>query len=125
MNFQHDFLKSEFLPPGLPQGLKVEQFHDSMSIHAADGALPMLMACVHPADQRYRNAWFTTDGNAAETVAQAAYLADPRRVTADASRTGQDPLLEEGWPREMREDAWAQLTEWTGATWDLAGAGSL
>jgi hypothetical protein len=47
-------------------------------------------------------------------------------VTADASRTGKDPLLEQAWPREVGESFWAQLVGWsaTDAQWDVALAGT-
>jgi hypothetical protein len=49
-------------------------------------------------------------------------------VAADASRTGNDPLPEQAWPREVGESVWAQLEGWsaTDAQWDVAlrGTGS-
>lgn len=101
-----------------------EQMHSVQGHHAADGALPMLLAVVSVAS--HRNAWFTTDGVAAMSVEEAAHIADPYQETADGSRTGKDPLLEQAWPREVRESVWEQLVGWSASEidWGVALAAS-
>ena len=115
VNLQHDFFKTEFIPQAVKDsGATTQQMHSAQGHHAADGALPMVLAVASPA--AHRNAWFTTDGVGAGSVEEAAHIADPATSAGQGGvGLGQDPLLEDAWPRDVRESVWEQMVAWSGA----------
>ncbi len=107
---------------GLTDNLAINTntFHDAAGIHAADGALPVILACVDPA--ACANDWYTTDGPKATDLKMAAHVQDPRDPDPDReaglqTKPSADPLNEEIWPRELRESAWAQCEKAAGTEW--------
>jgi len=123
VNIQHDLTKSlgnSHL--GMTENLEMNtnQLHDALGIHAADGALPIILACVDKAARH--NDWYTTDGPHATKVSEAAHIQnprdpDPKREENLQTKPSVDPLNEEVWPRELRESVWAQCQRATGANW--------
>jgi len=119
VNIQHDLVKSV----GLSGALKdTNQMHDVAGHHAADGSLPMVLACVDPAAKP--GDWYTTDGAKAKGVPQAAYKQDPakKRASQPHEDPATDPLNESSWPREARATFWEQAVKMTGATWSIPAA---
>jgi len=94
VNFQHDLSKSLL---GALGGM-TRILHNLAGHHAADGALPMVLAAVDPAAQR--SDWYTT--------AQGAFgpprRGDPRRDGTPAK----EPLNEDVYPRPFRDAFWEQ-----------------
>jgi len=102
VNIQHDLTKSIG-----QMSINTNQLHDRAGHHAADGALPMVLACVDPAARR--DSWFTTDGVSAKSLSGVAHAQDP----AASQRHSMDPLLDASWPRDLCESFWTQCSEWT------------
>ena len=107
VNIQHNLGHSML---NLPDGLLSTETMHRMGQHAADGALPMVLACVDP-DARPGD-WF----HPAKELAGPAARGDP----AAHRKARQDPLNVAGgdWPApETRERFWEGATAATGAAW--------
>jgi len=107
VNIQHDLTKSAGIT-----GASTNDLHDSAAHHAADGALPMILAAV--TEDIAPNDWFTTAGVVAETVQQMAHRQDCKTF----EKADIDPMNEEVWPRELREAMWEQFNEVGSINWD-------
>ena len=110
VNVQHDLGHSLFCAPN---GLVDTRFLHAAGCHAADGALPMVLAAIDATASR--GDWYTPKTRfAGEPI-----RGDPSGHS-DASR---DPLnARSSWPQKGSELFWEQAQSWTGAKWDLAGS---
>lgn len=108
VNIQHNLGHSML---GCLDGLlTTKRLHDMAAQHAADGALPMVLACVD--DNPPERAFYHPQGG----MAGAPVRFDPARGDP-AKNALLDPANVEGsdWPRESSEVFWRQAEQWTGA----------
>eukprot|EP00928_Gymnodinium_smaydae_P024980 TRINITY_DN20049_c0_g2_i3.p1 TRINITY_DN20049_c0_g2~~TRINITY_DN20049_c0_g2_i3.p1 ORF type:complete len:428 (+),score=41.57 TRINITY_DN20049_c0_g2_i3:178-1284(+) len=98
VNIQHDLAKTL----GFPGKAKTtNDFHDLAAHHAADGALPMVLACLlGQADD-----FFEGGGRNASSLSEAAFRIRPDR---------RDPMC---WPKHINDAFWQAATQMTGARW--------
>jgi NAD(P)-dependent dehydrogenase (short-subunit alcohol dehydrogenase family) len=117
VNIQHNLGHSVL---GIPDGfLTTETMHHGAH-HAADGALPMALACLDPAaanaGTEKRSFWYTVAGDlvgppvARDAARHKKKATDPHNTSSSGS-----------WPHSTcgSEAFWAQAQEWTGASWDI------
>jgi len=108
INHQHDLARSAFhLPAGC---LPTDRLHSAFGQHAADGALPLAMACVDGLAEP--GSWYTPKRG----LTGAPIKGDPgRHLYAKA-----DPLNEQSlFPAEALDALWDQVVALTGADWRL------
>jgi NAD(P)-dependent dehydrogenase (short-subunit alcohol dehydrogenase family) len=83
VNIQHDLTNSLGM-----RDISTNQMHDSQGHHAADGALPMVLASLVGTNPT-RNQWYTTDGRKATSLPEAAH-AQGGGVASPCAFTGLD-----------------------------------
>jgi len=108
INFQHNLGHSMLL---LPDGcLSARRLHGLGGQHAADGALPLLLACV--ADGIKRDSWYTP----CKGSTGAPILGNPKKHAQALN----DPLNKKSlWPSNSAEVLWVQMAELTGTEWQF------
>jgi hypothetical protein len=118
VNIQHDLTNSMAVFAGAK--LKdTNQLHDVAGHHAADGALPMVLAGILPMAQP--NDWFSTKGKSATSLQEAALKVDP----AAAPSAAVDPLNPAAWPSSSRDLFWSQAVSMAGIPAELTKAAKL
>ena len=107
VNVQHDLGHSLFCAPN---GLVDTRLLHSAGCHAADGALPMVLAAIDATASR--GDWYTPKTRFAGMPIRG----DPC-AHGDAAR---DPLNERSsWPEASPDIFWEQAQRWTGAAWEV------
>ena len=102
VNFQHDLTKSMFGGPG---GF-TKILHNVAGHHAADGALPMVLAAIDPSAAR--NSWYTP---MKDSVYGPPVKMDPKK----GGKAATDPLNADVYPKAVADSFWAQASEHTRA----------
>lgn len=100
VNFQHDLTKSML---GIVSGF-TRVMHNLLGHHAADGALPMVLAAVDSAPAR--NTWYTP---ATSSLFGPPVQMDPRK----GGKAAKDPLNPDVYPPAVVESFWAQACKHT------------
>jgi len=101
VNVQHDLAKTLGFPCNANT---TNEFHDLAAHHAADGALPMVLASL----VGRANEFFETRGRDAKSLADAAGICP--------KPTRRDPMA---WPKRINDVFWEKATEMTGAQWQF------
>eukprot|EP00928_Gymnodinium_smaydae_P063856 TRINITY_DN47337_c0_g1_i1.p1 TRINITY_DN47337_c0_g1~~TRINITY_DN47337_c0_g1_i1.p1 ORF type:complete len:397 (-),score=81.24 TRINITY_DN47337_c0_g1_i1:145-1335(-) len=102
VNFQHDLSKSMF---GLASGF-TRILHNLLGHHAADGALPMVLAAIDSAP--LRNTWYTPK---TASIFGPPVRMDPKK----GGKPSKDPLNDDVYPKTIADAFWAQAAKHTSA----------